>query len=182
MVCFWICYNRGPDTNDTISSISLSLLNRPSTPSPYPSSLRTGPIPLKTEPMDGDGGDDSNLGDLSPTTTKENKNGGEKDKIHNMNNNGNGGGAEEGGVVKANKGMILRKSVEYIRWVFFSFCACFGFSCTEGWRCLIGFERLGVEDGLQIDLKMVMCGVLRGLSPVITKTIIGFPGCVFAIS
>lgn len=97
-------------------------LNRPSTPSSSPSSLRTGPIPLKTEPMDGDGGDDSNLGDLSPTTTKENKNGGEKDKIHNMNNNGNGGGAEEGGVVKANKGMILRKSVEYIRWVFFSFC------------------------------------------------------------
>jgi len=28
---------------------------------------------------------------------------------------------EEGGVVKANKGMILRKSVEYIRQVFFLF-------------------------------------------------------------
>jgi len=32
---------------------------------------------------------------------------------------GGAGGAEEGGVVKANKGMILRKSVEYIRYVFF---------------------------------------------------------------
>ena len=33
---------------------------------------------------------------------------------------GPGGGQQgDGGVVKANKGMILRKSVEYIRWVFF---------------------------------------------------------------
>ena len=32
---------------------------------------------------------------------------------------GPGGQQGDGGVVKANKGMILRKSVEYIRWVFF---------------------------------------------------------------
>ena len=33
---------------------------------------------------------------------------------------GPGGGQQgDGGVVKANKGMILRKSVEYIRWVCF---------------------------------------------------------------
>lgn len=31
---------------------------------------------------------------------------------------GGAGAAEEGGVVKANKGMILRKSVEYIRFLF----------------------------------------------------------------
>ena len=35
---------------------------------------------------------------------------------------GPGGGQQgDGGVVKANKGMILRKSVEYIRWVCFLF-------------------------------------------------------------
>ena len=34
---------------------------------------------------------------------------------------GPGGGQQgDGGVVKVNKGMILRKSVEYIRWVCFS--------------------------------------------------------------
>lgn len=89
----------------------------------------TGPIPLKTEPMDGDGADDTSLGDLSPITTKDNKNGGEKDKIHNINNGNGVGGGEEGGVVKANKGMILRKSVEYIRWVFL-FCACLCFELS----------------------------------------------------
>ena len=41
---------------------------------------------------------------------------------------GPGGGQQgDGGVVKANKGMILRKSVEYIRWV------CFFFERGVGW-------------------------------------------------
>ena len=34
---------------------------------------------------------------------------------------GGGGQQRDGGVVKADKGMILRKSVEYIRWVCFLF-------------------------------------------------------------
>lgn len=48
-----------------------------------------------------EGGGDSPGGGTTTTTTK-----------------GGAGGAEEGGVVKANKGMILRKSVEYIRYFF----------------------------------------------------------------
>ncbi|KIM36694.1 hypothetical protein M413DRAFT_31527 [Hebeloma cylindrosporum] len=47
------------------------------------------------------GGGDSPGGGASATTTAK----------------GGAGGAEEGGVVKANKGMILRKSVEYIRYL-----------------------------------------------------------------
>ena len=39
---------------------------------------------------------------------------------------GPGGQQGDGGVVKANKGMILRKSVDYIRWVYFFFL-------REGW-------------------------------------------------
>ena len=34
---------------------------------------------------------------------------------------GGGGQQGDGGVVKANKGMILRKSAEYIRWVYYLF-------------------------------------------------------------
>ena len=41
-----------------------------------------------------------------------------------------GGGQQgDGGVVNANKGMILRKSVEYIRWVYFLFL-----KGVDGWQ------------------------------------------------
>jgi hypothetical protein len=44
------------------------------------------------------------------------------DEINEMNaitkkSGGTNGTHTEGGIVKANKGMILRKSVEYIKWV-----------------------------------------------------------------
>ena len=52
---------------------------------------------------------------------------------------GTGGGAgdkgQEGGVVKANKGMILRKSVEYIRWVLESLF-------TPSLCCSLGVEHI----------------------------------------
>ena len=51
----------------------------------------------------GNGGNNGNNGSNSPI-------GGIKEE--------NGGDGESGGVVKANKGMILRKSVEYIRYGF----------------------------------------------------------------
>lgn len=68
-------------------------------------------------------GPDSNAGDPASSCgapllplplgeKKESKEAGIKEE-----GGGGGAGAEEGGVVKANKGMILRKSVEYIRWV-----------------------------------------------------------------
>ena len=51
-------------------------------------------------------------GDVSPEATKKEESVDDKD-------------ADGSGVVKANKGMILRKSVEYIRCVFFSlYLAC----------------------------------------------------------
>lgn len=55
----------------------------------------------------------------SSCSSNEKKEGKESAAIGIKEENGGaaGGAAEEGGVVKANKGMILRKSVEYIRWV-----------------------------------------------------------------
>jgi len=49
-------------------------------------------------------------------------------------------GTGDGGVVKANKGMILRKSVEYIRWVF-------GLECDQkGLQALI--SQSGISNNL----------------------------------
>lgn len=88
--------------------------NNPGAAAGGPGSGSGSGVALKTEPMDSD----TVVGDEEALTAKGGDGRGSSGGKDGKDKDGGKDGDEAGGVVKANKGMILRKSVEYIRSVF----------------------------------------------------------------
>lgn len=88
--------------------------NNPGAAAGGPGSGSGSGVALKTEPMDSD----AVVGDEEALIVKGGDGRGSSGGKDGKDKDGGKDGDEAGGVVKANKGMILRKSVEYIRSVF----------------------------------------------------------------